>query len=139
MPWCQNNPVLVLHPSGFRYSFVDNRESKRRELGHFPVGIQWAAVGKLLAITCDGRVQILDTGAEDLASISVHHPKFEYPAVFWWRDGRRIAGPPSGPKHDSLLLIQPAADSLALPVSIPQSFSPMIKPPTRELGRHRIH
>ena len=45
---------------------------------------------KLLAITCDGRVKILDTSAEDLASISVRHPKFEYPAVFWWRDGRRI-------------------------------------------------
>jgi hypothetical protein len=44
----------------------------------------------LLAVTCDGRVQILDTSAEDVASINIRHPKFEDPAVFWWRDGKRI-------------------------------------------------
>jgi hypothetical protein len=69
---------------------VDNRKSTRRKLEHVPLEIQWAPVGKLLAITCYGLIQIFDTRFEDVASISIRHPKNEYPRVFWWRDGKRI-------------------------------------------------
>jgi hypothetical protein len=90
--WCRSNPVLVLHPwdSAIHFYDVHNRKSKRRKLGNFPLQIQWAPVRELLAITCDGHVQILDISAEDVASISIRHPKYEYLVVFWWRDGERI-------------------------------------------------
>src|SRR5262245_42566642 len=51
---------------------------------------KWAPVGNRLAITYDGLVQILDTNAADVASISTRHPQNEYPGVFWWRDGKQI-------------------------------------------------
>lgn len=91
-PWCRSNPVVVLSQwdSVIHLYDVDNRKSIRRELGHFPLQIQWAPVGDLLAITYDGLLQILDTSAEDVASIGVRHPKYEYPGVFWWRDGKQI-------------------------------------------------
>jgi hypothetical protein len=91
-PWCRSDPVVVL--VGW-YSFihlynVEDRKSIERKLGHYPLQIQWAPVGNLLAITYDGLVQILDTSAEDVASISIRHPQNEYPGVFWWRDGKQI-------------------------------------------------
>src|SRR5215475_13559932 len=96
------------------------QKTRARAFSRF--GIRWAPVGKLLAITCDGRVQILDTSAEDLASISIRHPKFEYPAVFGGVKGGVSPDLPAGQNTTLCLLIQPAADSLALPVSIAQSF-----------------
>jgi len=58
--------------------------------GSSGIQIQWTPVGDLLAITYDGLLQILDTSDEDVASISIRHPKYEYPGVFWWRDGKQI-------------------------------------------------
>jgi WD40 repeat protein len=99
-PWCRNDPVLVLWHWGncaVHLYDVDVRKSTRREFlqadGYYcdtPLEIQWAPAGKLLAITCNGHVQILDTSGEDVASISVRHPKYEYPRVFWWPDGKLI-------------------------------------------------
>jgi hypothetical protein len=91
-PWCRSNPVLVLSfwSSTIHFYDVDSRKSAQRELGHYPLQIQWAPVGELLAITCDQLIQILDAYAEDIASIAIRHPKYEYPAVFWWGDGKRI-------------------------------------------------
>jgi hypothetical protein len=91
-PWCRSDSVLVLSQwdSTIHLYDVESRRSLNRKLGHYPLQIQWAPVGKLLAITCDQHVQILNTGAEDVASISIRHPEHEYPVVFWWRDGERI-------------------------------------------------
>jgi hypothetical protein len=92
VPWCRSNSVLVLDCwiSTIHLYDVDNRKTIRRKLGYYPLQIQWAPVGELLAITCDQHVQILDMSAADVASISIRHPKDEYPVVFWWRDGKRI-------------------------------------------------
>jgi hypothetical protein len=91
-PWCRSRPVLALAcwDSALHLYDVDSRKSIRRDLGHYPIEIQCAPTGELIAITCDQHVRILDTSAEDVASIGIRHPKYEYPAVFWWRDGKRI-------------------------------------------------
>jgi hypothetical protein len=91
-PWCRSDPIVVLIDwASVIYLYnVDDRRSIQRKLGHYPLQIQWAPVGNLLAITYDGLVQILDTSAEDVASISIRHPQNEYPGVFWWRDGKKI-------------------------------------------------
>ena len=91
-PWCRSDPIVVLNQwaSVIHLYNVDDRRCIQRELGVYPLQIQWAPVGNRLAITYDGLVQILDTNAADVASISIRHPQNEYPGVFWWRDGKQI-------------------------------------------------
>ena len=91
-PWCRSEPIIVLNEwaSVIHLYNVNDRRSIQRKLGHYPLQIQWAPAGNLLAIIYDGLVQILDTSAEDVASISIRRPLNGYPGVFWWRDGKQI-------------------------------------------------
>jgi hypothetical protein len=91
-PWCRSKPLLALHPwdSAIHLYDVSNRKTVNRALTDFPLEIQWAPLGDLLAITCDGHIKIVNRIGEEIACIPVSHPKLEYPETFWWRDGKRI-------------------------------------------------
>src|SRR6266436_6713357 len=84
-PWCQDKPLVAFHPwdsTIYLYGVEDHR-AIQRHLVSFPLEIQWAPRGQLLAITCEGQVQLLNKNAEGLASISIRHPQYEYPEAFW--------------------------------------------------------
>jgi len=91
-PWCHTEPVLALHPwdSTLHLYHADSHRSAQRKLVNFPLEIQWAPLGNMLAITHDGCVQILNKNGDDVASIPIRHPQSEYPETFWWCDGTRI-------------------------------------------------